>query len=383
MAEENDLEKNEAATPYKLGKAREKGNIPRSRELTSILLLGAGLGIFWMTGESMVRQLTAMLIEALNFDRAAISNDRQMMMGTLRLLLHVFWVLLPVMIGLALVAMVVPALVGGLLFSPTSLKFNFSRLNPVTGLKNLFSTRLLVDLFKSLLKIILAGTVTGLFLWVYRLRLLHLTSESLLKALGDAINLVILCGLLAVMSLIPMAGLDVLYQIMNHKKKLRMSKKEIADEGKENEGDPLIKSRIRQVQRELSRMRMMADVPNADVIITNPTHYAVALQYIDKKMSAPKVLAKGAGEIALRIRELGVQHRVPLLEAPSLARALYRHSEVGKHIPVTLYAAVAEVLAWVYQLKRWRHEGGLTPKKPENLPVPEALDFVEENDTHG
>ena len=176
---------------------------------------------------------------------------------------------------------------------------------------------------------------------------------------------------------------DVFYQVTSHTKKLRMTKKEISDEHKEQEGNPLIKSHIRRLQRAFAQKRMMADVPKADVIVTNPSHYAIALQYIDKKMSAPKVLAKGAGEIALRIRELGAKHRIPLLEAPPLARALYRHSEIGQHIPTALYSAVAEVLAWVYQLKRWRREGGIIPKKPEHLPVPEALDFIGESDTHG
>ncbi len=383
MSEESDIEKNEAPTAYKLNKAREKGNIPRSRELTSMLMLAAGLGIFWMTGESMVRQFILIFTEGFRFDHGIVSNDRQMIVQMLKLLVHTLWVLFPVMVGLTLVALTVPAFLGGILFSTESIKFDLSRLNPVNGLKRVFSGRLLADMLKSILKILLVGIVTALFLWIYRIRLLHLASESLIRALGEAMQLVVFCGLLVVLGLIPMVVFDVFYQITSHTKKLRMSKKEISDENKENEGNPLVKGRIRKVQLALSKMRMMADVPKADVIITNPTHYAVALQYIDKKMSAPKVLAKGAGEVALRIRELGAQHRVPLLEAPSLARALYRHSEIGKQIPVTLYAAVAEVLAWVYQLKRWQREGGVVPKKPENLPVPEALNFVGENDTYG
>ncbi|MFA9210176.1 MAG: EscU/YscU/HrcU family type III secretion system export apparatus switch protein, partial [Yersinia sp. (in: enterobacteria)] len=199
--------------------------------------------------------------------------------------------------------------------------------------------------------------------------------------LGDAVHLIIFCGLVVVLGLTPMVGFDVFFQITSHIKKLRMTKQEIRDEFKDQEGDPHVKGRIRQQQRAMARRRMMADVPKADVIVTNPTHYAVALQYNEAKMSAPKVLAKGAGAVALRIRELGAEHRIPLLEAPPLARALFRHSEVGQHIPATLYAAVAEVLAWVYQLKRWKREGGLIPKKPEHLPVPEALDFATESET--
>ncbi len=162
-----------------------------------------------------------------------------------------------------------------------------------------------------------------------------------------------------------------------------MTRQDIRDEFKDQEGDPHVKGRIRQQQRAAARRRMMADVPKADVIVTNPTHYAVALKYDENKMSAPKVLAKGAGLVALRIREIGNEHRIPMLEAPPLARALWRHAEIGQQIPGQLYAAVAEVLAWVWQLKHWRTAGGLIPKKPQNLPVPEALDFINEKDTDG
>jgi len=193
----------------------------------------------------------------------------------------------------------------------------------------------------------------------------------------------VFCGLMIVLGLTPMVGFDVFWQIWTHIKKLRMSKQDIRDEFKSQEGDPHVKGRIRQQQRAMAKRRMMADVPKADVIVTNPTHYAVALQYSENKMSAPKVLAKGAGDVALRIKELGAEHKIPMLEAPPLARALYRHSDIGQQIPAALYAAVAEVLAWVYQLKRWKREGGLAPKKPERLPVPEALDFAGETETHG
>ncbi|PEI05657.1 hypothetical protein CRM79_21850 [Pantoea agglomerans] len=176
---------------------------------------------------------------------------------------------------------------------------------------------------------------------------------------------------------------DVFWQLYSHFKKLKMSMQEIRDEHKQQEGDPHVKGRIRQQMRAAARRRMMADVPKADVIVTNPTHYSVALQYNEKKMSAPKVVAKGAGEIALRIRELAAEHRIPVLEAPPLARALYRHTEIGQHIPGALYAAVAEVLAWVWQSRRWKREGGLIPAKPKNLPVPAEMDFAGESKNDG
>ena len=211
--------------------------------------------------------------------------------------------------------------------------------------------------------------------------MMRLLAESPITAMGNAMDLVGLCALLVVLGVIPMVGFDVFFQIFSHLKKLRMSRQDIRDEFKQSEGDPHVKGRIRQMQRAAARRRMMADVPKADVIVNNPTHYSVALQYDENKMSAPKVVAKGAGLVALRIREIGAENNVPTLEAPPLARALYRHAEIGQQIPGQLYAAVAEVLAWVWQLKRWRLAGGQRPVQPTHLPVPEALDFINEKPT--
>ncbi|AJJ64329.1 flagellar biosynthesis protein FlhB [Yersinia aldovae] len=381
MAEDSDAEKSEEPTAHKLEKAREKGQIPRSRELTSMLMLGAGLAILWISGESMARQLAAMISQGLHFDHAMVSDDKQMLRQAAMLLKQAVMALLPVFAGLVIVALAVPMLLGGVLFSGESFKFDLQRMSPLAGLKRMFSSQSLAELLKAILKATLVGWVTGLFLWHNWPQMMRLISAPPIAALSDALNLIIFCGFVVVLGLLPMVGFDVFYQITSHIKKLRMTKQEIRDEFKDQEGDPHVKGRIRQQQRAMARRRMMADVPKADVIVTNPTHYAVALQYNESKMSAPKVLAKGAGAVALRIRELGAEHRIPLLEAPPLARALFRHSEVGQHIPATLYAAVAEVLAWVYQLKRWKREGGLVPKKPEHLPVPEALDFATESET--
>lgn len=372
MAEDSDVEKSEAPTPHRLEKAREEGQIARSRELTSILMLIAGLSILWVSGSHIAQQLAGMLSEGLHFDHNMVSNDQQMLHQFAMLLRHALWALLPILGGLVLVALAAPMLLGGVAFS---VKFDVKRMNPLAGFKRLFSTQVLAELLKAILKAVLVGWVAGLYLWHNWAAMLYLVTQPPLEALGNALRMVIMCGMLIVLGLVPMVAFDVFYQLWSHFKKLKMSKQEIRDEHKQQEGDPQVKGRIRHQQRAMARRRMMADVPQADVIVTNPTHYAVALQYNDKKMSAPKVLAKGAGDIALRIRELGNQHRIPLLEAPPLARALFRHSEIGQQIPSTLYAAVAEVLAWVYQLRRWQREGGLMPKKPERLPVPETLDF--------
>lgn len=377
MAEESDLEKSEAPTPHRMEKAREDGQIPRSRELTSVLMLITGLTIMLMFGSHLAQNLAQMVTQGLHFDHSLIRDDKQIVLRFGTLLRQGVIALLPVLLGLVLMALVAPMLLGGVLLSGKSIKFDVKRLNPLSGLKRIFSTQALAELLKGGLKVILVGWVTAMYLQHHWDEILHLMTEPPRQALGDALHLTIYCGFLVVMGLTPMVAFDVFWQLWSHFKKLKMTKQDIRDEFKEQEGDPHIKGRIRQQQRAIAQRRMMADVPKADVIVTNPTHYAVALQY-NEKMNAPKVLAKGAGEIALRIRELAEQHRIPMLEAPPLARALYRHSEPGQFIPAALYAAVAEVLAWVYQLRRWRREGGLIPKKPEHLPVPEALDFARE-----
>ncbi|KNC09687.1 flagellar biosynthesis protein FlhB [Klebsiella sp. RIT-PI-d] len=382
MAEDND-DKTESPTPQRLEKAREEGQIPRSRELTSLLILLVGVCIIWIGGESLARRLAALLSSGLRFDHRII-NDPNLILGQIILLIREAMLgLLPLIAGVVVVALIGPVMLGGLVFSGKSLSLKLDKLNPLPGIKRMFSAQSAAELVKALLKAALVGSVTGFYLWSHWPDMMHLISQSPLTAMGNALNLVGLCALLVALGVIPMVGFDVFWQIHSHIKKLRMSRQDIRDEFKQSEGDPHVKGRIRQMQRAAARRRMMADVPKADVIVTNPTHYSVALQYDESKMSAPKVVAKGAGLVALRIRELAAEHRVPVLEAPPLARALYRHAEIGQQIPGQLYAAVAEVLAWVWQLKRWRLAGGQRPQKPENLPVPEALDFMNEKDTDG
>ncbi|MDW8846442.1 flagellar biosynthesis protein FlhB [Erwinia sp. MMLR14_017] len=379
MAGDSEEEKTESATPHRIEKAREEGQIPRSRELTSVLMLVAGLSILWMTGASMARKIGALLADGLKFNHSVVSDTSQMFHLLGNLVTQGVFALIPMMGGLVLVAIAAPMLLGGIVFSK-ALKFDLGKMNPIKGLGRLFSAQSAAELLKSVLKAILVGCVTWLYISSHWPDMLRLISENPYSALANALNMIAMCSILIVLGLSPMVGFDVFWQLYSYFKGLRMTRQDIRDEYKQQEGDPHVKGRIRQQMRAAARRRMMADVPKADVIVTNPTHYSVALQYDERKMSAPKVVAKGAGEIALRIRELGKEHRIPVLEAPPLARALYRHSEIGQHIPGTLYAAVAEVLAWVWQLRRWKLEGGLAPKKPDNLPVPEALDFATRED---
>ena len=381
MSEESDQEKTEAPTPHRLAQAREEGQIPRSRELTSVLMLLAGLSVLWVGGASLARTLGSMLSDGLHFDHKIINDPSLTIHQISHLLKLTVMAFLPLVAGLVIMAVAAPMLLGGIMFSGKSIKFDLGKMNPIKGLARMFSMQTAAELFKALLKAILVGVVVSWFLWHNWPSMLRLIHEPPVVALSSALNMVALCALLVILGLIPMVGFDVFFQIFSHIKKLKMTRQDIRDEHKQNEGDPHVKGRIRQQQQAMARRRMMADVPKADVIVTNPTHYAVALQYDENKMGAPKVLAKGAGQVALRIRELAEQSRIPMLEAPPLARALYRHAEIGQQIPDQLYAAVAEVLAWVWQLRRWRMAGGLIPQKPENLPVPAALDFANKKDS--
>ncbi|HFK5774313.1 TPA: flagellar biosynthesis protein FlhB [Enterobacter ludwigii] len=379
MSEENDSEKTEDPTPHRKQKAREEGQVPRSRELTSLSMLLAGWGLLLVGGNYLAKQLQHLLHNGLTFDRLLVSDPQHMLHHAAALLGMAFLAILPFVGGLFITALVTPSIIGGLNMSAKAIKFNLKKLNPLSGIKRLFSGQMVSEMVKSILKVLLAGIGGGLFLWLNKAKFINLIFEPLGMALADISALLIGCMLVIILSLIPMVAFDVIYQLWSNFKKLRMSLKEIKDEFKNQEGDPQIKARVRQLQRQMAQQRMMTDVPTADVVVNNPTHYSVALKYQEGAMGAPMVVASGSGLIALRIRELAEENRVPMLEAPPLARALYRHCDPGTPVPAELYSAVAEVLAWVYGLKRWRKGYDSRPLTPKDLPVPATMDFVQES----
>lgn len=380
MSEESDVEKTEEPTPHRREKAREEGQIPRSKELTSLLMLLAGWALMFIGGERVARHLMQLLHAGLTFDHLQIQDPLSMLHQLHQLLLMMVNTMLPFWLGLFITGTLSPMILGGINFSGKSLQPDIKRLSPLSGLKRMFSVQVISELLKGLMKAGLVGWAGAFFLFKNKMHFIQLASEPLPEAFAHTTTLLLSCLMAVLLFLIPVVGYDAFYQVMSNLKKLRMSRQEIRDEFKQQEGDPHVKSRIKQMQRAAARSRMMSDVPKADVIVNNPTHYSVALAYQEGGMSAPRVLAKGAGEVALKIRELGRQHHIPMLEAPPLARALYRHCDIGEQIPGELYSAVAEVLAWVYGLRRWRNSGGLPPKQPTNLPVPEGLDFVQESE---
>ena len=257
-------------------------------------------------------------------------------------------------------------------FSLKALNPDFGRLDPIKGLSRLISWSGLIELVKAVAKALVVGGVAFWVLWSERADIFALFGQSIEVAVSSAGHLLNFSFLMIVMAMLLIVAVDVPFQLWQYYDKLKMSKEEVKREGREMEGDPQVKGRIRQLQREAARKRMMGAVPTADVIVTNPTHFAVALAY-KSGMTAPKIVAKGAGEIALKIREIGAANGVPLLEAPPLARALYRHADIDQEIPSALYAAVAEVLAYVYQLASWRQVGGNYPIPPRELPVPQEM----------
>lgn len=375
MAEESDLEKSEPASPRRLEKAREEGQVARSRELSTFALLAAGVAGMWMTADRISQGFAQLMRHGMQFEPGTALDTHRMLANAAHSGADALMVIAPLLGLLVLAAITAPMALGGWLFSTKSLAPNFGRLNPAKGLGRMFSTQGLVELIKAIAKTLLVGSVAYWAIARDRDVVKGLMTQSPRVALPHVGEMIVVCCAFIVMSLLLVAAIDIPFQLWQHYKKLRMTKEEVRQENKENEGDPHVKAHIRQLQRQAARRRMMQDVPKADVIVTNPTHFAVALEYKDN-MRAPRVLAKGTDLVAKRIREMGEEHRIPILEAPPLARALHKHVEIGHEIPATLYTAVAEVLAWVFQLRRWRNEGGAEPRTPSDLPVPAELDAL-------
>lgn len=374
MSQDSDLEKTEPASPRRLEKAREEGQVPRSPELSTFaVLIAAGSGL-WLMGDHLTGKLRSLIKEGMQIPRD-IGFDSSLL--TERLLdqsSHALVAFAPFFILMIVAAVVAPMLLSGWLFTFKSLAPDFNRLNPVKGVGRMFSLHSLVELCKALLKAALIGGAGAWTVWHHKEAVLSLIAAPLAMGAGHMGELVAMSFLAIAGTMVLIAAVDVPFKLWDHHRKLKMTKEEVRQENKETEGNPQVKGRIRAQQREMARKRMMAEVPKADVIVTNPTHYSVALKYEDGKMRAPRVVAKGSHLLALKIREIAQQHQVPLMEAPPLARALYHHAEVGDEIPQTLYNAVAEVLAYVYQLRRHREYGGKAPSLPGALEVPADLD---------
>lgn len=381
MAEDSDAERTEDASPRRLEEARNKGNVARSRELVTFAVLMSGLASLIFMSDHFFGHMVKITRASLTFDRSSLRDPRQMLELLQNFGLDTLLAFMPFLMTVALAAFLSPMLLSGWLFTTDPLTPNFDKLNPVAGISRMFSMNALTEMLKAIIKTSLIGGIAFYIIWSERGEFIGLSAESLESSFGHTAHLVAHTMQLVVGSLIILVIIDVPYQLWHYHHSLRMSKEELRQESKESEGDPQLKGRIRAMQREAARRRMMQEVPKADVIVTNPTHYAVALSYQSSSMTAPKVVAKGAHLIAERIIELGKENRVAILRTPPFARALYFNAEIGQEIPAKLYTAAAEVLAYVYQLKSFQSEGGIAPDAPSELPVPADMD--PENKTSG
>ena len=375
MAEnEAGQEKTEEPSAKRLREAREKGLVPQSRDLNSMAVTVAGAATLLLLGGPMMDELRKLVTRGLSPDRRLLFEDPVKLWPLfLDFVADGLLIVLPVLLATMVAALVAAGALAGLNFSSEAVSFKPERLNPVNGFKRILSAQNAVELPKTLAKFLLVLVVALMTMWSFADELLRLGREPLEFALSHAGRILTWGFLFMACALILIATVDVPFQLWNYRRQQRMTRKEVKDEHKDMEGNPEIKSRVRRLQMEMAHRRMMAEVPKADVIVTNPTHFAVALRYEQGRMSAPRVVAKGADLIAAQIRELATAHQVPVFSAPPLARALYFNVRLGQEIPAGLFIAVAQVLAYVYQLKAATDLGGVAPVPPDELPVPDEF----------
>ncbi|MEJ2393391.1 MAG: flagellar biosynthesis protein FlhB [Candidatus Thiodiazotropha sp.] len=374
MAENQDgQERTEEPTAKRLDDAKRKGQVPRSRELNTMAVTLTGVVGLAMMSRSLGHSLSEMMSERFVLTREEIFDTNSMIINLGQGVGEAFLSLVPFFLMVIVAAIFSSVALGGFSFSGEALTPKLDKLSPLKGIKRVFSARGLVELLKAMAKFLLIGGITILLLYNTLNKYLALHHMDMVQAISHLNGLIGWSVILLASSLILLAAIDVPFQLWDHKRQLKMTRQELRDEMKETEGKPEIKSKIRQMQREMAQRRMMEQVPKADVIVTNPTHFAVALQYDPEHMHAPKMVAKGADLIAMNIRQVAKEHKVPLVESPVLARAIYDHTEIDSYIPAGLYLAVARLLAYVFQLRAYRTEGGQRPRMPDDLTVPEEF----------
>lgn len=374
MAEQGDSsqEKSEEPTGRRIEKAREEGQVARSKELNTAFLLIMGTSGLLIFGSQIGLSLINIMSTSFSFTREAAMDQKQMALYLFNAALDAAQTILPFMILLFFAAVIGSVSLGGWLLSAKALVPKFSRLDPIKGIGRMFSLKSLVELLKAIAKITLVMVLAVLIIRAKMPELLGLGHESVIPAMAHASQILGWSFFLISCTMIIIAMVDVPFQMYDHIKQLKMTKQEVKDEYKDTEGKPEVKQRIRQLQMEMAQRRMMQDVPEADVVITNPTHYSVALRYNPEKDAAPILLAKGHDHMALKIREIAKAHGIEMVAAPPLARAVYQHAEIGQEIPSGLYLAVAQVLAYVFQLKQFKRRVSPRPKMPD-FPIPDDL----------
>ncbi len=374
MAEsESGQDKTEDPTDKRKKDAREKGEIARSKELNTVAVTLAGAGGLLVFGGALAETLMELMRINFTLSREVLIDERSMGIFLLASGKMAILATQPVLLVLLLAAIIGPISLGGFLFAGSSLAPKFSRMNPMSGIKRMFSMHALTELLKALAKFFVILLVALVVLSSDRDDLIAIAHEPLDQAVIHSVQVVGWSALWMAAGLLLIAAVDAPLQLWQAHKKLLMTKQEVRDEYKDSEGRPEVKQRIRQTQREMSQRRMMAAIPEADVVITNPTHYAVALKYDPEKGGAPLLLAKGTDFIALKIREIAGEHKIQILESAALARSIYYSTELEEEIPAGLYLAVAQVLAYVFQIRQYRAGKGKAPEPLKDLPIPPDL----------
>lgn len=365
MAEEAQQDRTEQATPKRREDARKKGDVPRSRELTMTGVMLSGAGALLLLAEPMGEGLLTAFASGFSIERELLLDENYLVPALAQIGGKGLASLLPLAAVLLTAVFLGASVIGGWSFSMKAAAFKAERLNPLKGIKRVFSANGLNELVKAIAKFSLIAVIAVTWLWYQIDNLLALGRQPVGEAILNALKI---CGqslLVVSTGLIVIAAVDVPFQLWQYQKKLRMTRQQVKDEYKETEGRPEVKSRVRAMQQQIAARRMMQELPTADVVITNPTHFAVALKYDDSRMGAPQVIAKGKDLIAQRIREVAEEHGVPLFAAPPLARALFRTTEIGDEVPAGLYTAVAQILAYIYQLNETLRPGQRRPERPD------------------
>lgn len=372
MAENEDgQEQSEEPTEKRKRESKEKGQVPRSRDLTTMLLLLGSAALLWIFGGFMLRGMEEMFNWSFQLDRSTLLDDKSPYIYLIKAIQQGLMILAPIAVPLFFIAIISPALLGGWTFSAEAMKPKPEKMNPYKGIKRMLGVKSLVELLKSIGKVLIIGFVSFFVFLGYQDDIFSLATEPLRIAIAHAGSMFFWTFFYISSALGIIVLIDVPFQLWQHNKEQKMTKQEIKDEYKETEGKPEVKGRIRQMQRQMAQGRMMDNVPEADVVVTNPTHFSVALKYDQLNMNAPIVVAKGADIIAARIRELAQENEIPIFEAPPLARALYHTTEINDEVPAGLFVAVAQVLAYIFQLR------GKTRYEQQDMNVP-TIDIPDE-----
>lgn len=371
--ESESQDRTQEATPKRKQDSRNKGEIPRSRELNTMMILMGTSSMLLFYGKHIFSNLAELMQNSFSFPREMLFSESNLLKFFLDSLTHAFLNLVPLFLVLFFIALMAPMLLGGWLFNTESLLPKFSRMSPLAGIKRMFSLKSLVELAKALVKFCLILSCGCWLIYSKFSEINHLGTEDTVSAIPHAIRLLSYDFIILSSSLIIIALFDVPYQLWEHARKLRMSHQDIKDEGKQTDGNPEMKGHIKKMQYNLAMKRMIEEIPTADVIITNPTHFAIALRYDLEKSGAPTLVAKGVDHMAEHIRNLAITNNVPIVSAPPLARSIYYHTEIFREIPEGLYVSVAKILAYIYQLKRYKKGESDEPLYPDELIIPDEL----------